>query len=413
MKKNNYYIPMFLEQLIAWLRIGEITLYRNQLWEINEEQKIPLSDESVLIKLKDLLPRFENIRNIIVVKIEKPEFDNVNAISTYITYDDVMAIYILDAKLASQTYVQSLLPSIKIEQQGILDDKLSKELINWSEKRNAKLGAKKLRSLPNIGNDKGIIKGISYEDILVAFSPHENKNELQGKIRFLHELSLFNRNSIKCKDHPNGLAFINDISDILQEAIDQETLQKLNLDYRSTLASLRKSHKDCQLTELIKEIKENRKIIQGLLNYYYSDYFTPALIFLKLKQMHNTINAKQLYDFINELNKINCDEELVLTGIAWYGAYFGYIELHELYYESKEYTPTTTDQVIQAEPSKNSIKNQPPQSEGTKSKRQSSNVSDRPNSGMKKTKNLKPGNAQPQLELKEKSAPLAANKAGS
>jgi hypothetical protein len=398
MKKNNHYIPMFLEQLIAWLRIGEITLYRNQLWEINEEQKIPLSDKSVLTKLKDLLPRFENIRNIVVIKIEKPEFDNVNAISTHITYDDVMAIYTLDAKLA-QTYVQSLLPSMKIEQQSILDDKLSKELINWSEKRNARLGAEKLRSLPNIRNDKVIIEDISYEDILVAFSPHENKNELQGKIRFLHELSLFNRNSIKCKDHPDGLAFINDISDILQEAIDKETLQKLNLDYRSTLASLRKSHKDSQLTELIKEIKENRKIIQGLLNHYGSDYFTPALIFLKLKKMHNTINAKQFYDFINELNKINCDKELILTGIAWHSACFGYIEIHELYYESKEYTPTTTDQVIQAESSKNSIKNQPPQSEGTKSKRQSSNVSDRLDSGMKKakTKNLKPGNAQTQL----------------
>ena len=338
--KNNYYIPMFLEQLIAWQRIGEITLYRNQLWEINEEQKIPLSDESVLTKLKDLLPRFENIRNIIVIKIEKPEFDNVNAISTHITYDDVMAIYTLDAKLASQTYVQSLLPSMKIEQQSILDDKLSKELINWSEKRNARLGAEKLRSLPNIGNDKVIIEDISYEDILVAFSPHENKNELQGKIRFLHELSLFNRNSIKCKDHPDDLAFINDMSNILQQAIDKETLQKLNLNYKNTLTSLRRTHKDCQLTELI---KENRKIIQGLLNHYGSDYFTPALIFLKLKQMHNTINAKQFYDFINKLNKINCDKELILTGIAWYGAYFGYIELHELYYESKRYTPITSN----------------------------------------------------------------------
>ncbi len=336
-----YYLPMLLEGLVAWSRIGEILIYRNQLWDIQVGQKLPLTDESSLNQLKSILPRFENIRNFVVVKIKKPEFARENDFSTYITYDDVIGIYSLDAEPASQRYLQSLLPSQKIEQQSILDNALSKNLINWSAKRNAVLGANKLLSLPNIKNDYSIIESDSWKNMLEACFLNEIPKDAEKITRFFHALFFsFSRNSITCKYNYVDLGFIDDIKNILQIAIDTDTLQGLGLSYGDTLKNLANNYGKASLSELIKKILEDKNIIQGLKEYYKDDYFIPALIFLKLKQLHEKpINYKVgiFYNLVNELNSIGCDRDLISVGVSWYGAYFGYIEIREMYYEAKEY----------------------------------------------------------------------------
>jgi hypothetical protein len=340
MKKitHTYYLPMLLEGLIAWSRIGEILIYPNQLWAVQVEKELPLNEESSLDKLKDILPRFENIRNFVVVEIKKPEFEPVNAFSTCIAYDEVIAIYALDANPKSQSYLQSYIPSIKIEQQSILDDGLSNTLINWSAKRNAVLGAEKLLSLPNIKNDDSVSNSISWENMLEACFLNEFPNNSPKEMQFFYILFPFSRNSIKCKYRFEDLGFIEDMVNILQDAIDKDVLKNLNLSYGETLKFLASNHRNDSLSQLIKKISDSQNIIQGLSGYYGDDYFIPALIFLKLKQLHqSSINAEQFYNLVSELNSVGCDRDLISVGISWYGAYFGYIEIRELYLKAKEY----------------------------------------------------------------------------
>lgn len=339
---------MLLEHLVAWRRIGETTLFRDQLWSI-EENKLPLIDESVLATLKNSLPRFENIRNVVLIEIEKPEFypATATAISTYLTYDDVKAIYTLDADIASKDYIQSLLPSTTINRKNILDDRLSKQLVDLSKEKDAKLGAEKILSIFNKKNNTEFTvddNNSLLKNIFEAIHSCKSEQKPGDKISlFFYELFSFSRNSMKNRDHPDGLAFIHDMANILKNAMGETTLDGLNLCYRETLINLKKKSKDYSLIESIKEIKEKNQIIQGLSKYYGADYFTPALIFLKLKQVHNTIDAKQFNDLINELNKINCDKESISNGIVLYGSYFGYTEIHQLYYDLKEYIPSTSN----------------------------------------------------------------------
>ncbi|MDP3007548.1 MAG: hypothetical protein Q8N30_00570 [Methylococcales bacterium] len=334
MKKmtHTYYLPMLLEGLVSWWRIGEILIYQDQLWAIQAEKNLPLNEESSLDKLKNILPRFENIRNFVVVEIKKPEFQPVNAFSTCITYDEVIAIYTLDANPASQRYIQSLVPSIKIEQQSILDEGLSNRLINWSAKRNAELGAKKLLSLPNIKNDDSVSNSISWENMLEACFLNEIPKDSEKITRFFYTLFSFSRKSITCKYNFVDLGFIDDIKNILKIAIDDDISIGLTL-----------SSKD-DLSQLIKKISENKEKIQKFKEYCEGDFFIPALIFLKLKQLHEKpINAEIFYNFVNELNAVGCDRDLISVGISWYGAYFGYIEIRELYLEAKKYSPPIPD----------------------------------------------------------------------
>ncbi len=345
-KMTTYYLPMLLEGLISWWRIGEILIYQDQLWAIQAEKKLPLNEESNLDKLKDILPRFENIRNFVVVEIKKPEFEPVSAFSTCITYDEVVAIYTLDANPASQRHIQHLVPSIKIEQQSILNESLSNTLINWSAKRNAELGAEKLLSLPNIKNDDSVRNSISWEDMLEACFLDEFPNNSQKGIKFFYALFSFSRNSINCKYRFDDLGFIDDMVNILQTAIDTDVLKSLNLSYGETLKFLASNHRNDSLSQLIKKISESQNIIQGLSGYYGDDYFIPALIFLKLKHLHqSSINVEQFYNLVSELNAVDCDRDLILVGISWYGAYFGYIEIRELYLKAKEfkYKPPVID----------------------------------------------------------------------
>lgn len=358
MNKYNFYIPMLLEHLVAWRRIGEITLFRDQLWSI-EENKLPLIDESVLATLKNSLPRFENIRNVVLIEIEKPEFypATATAISTYLTYDDVKAIYTLDADIASKDYIQSLLPSTTINRKNILDDRLSKQLIDLSKEKDAKLGAEKILSIFNKKNNTEFTVDDNHsllKNIFEAIHSCKSEQKPGDKISlFFYELFSFSRNSMENRNHPDGLAFIHDMAEILKNAMDKATLGGLNLCYSETLANLKKKSKDYPLIELIKEIREESQIIQGLSEYYGADYFTPALIFLKLKRLHNTIDAKQFNDLIDELNKINCDKESISNGIVLYGSYFGYTEIHQLYYDLKEYTPITSNLEVVDEEKKN------------------------------------------------------------
>ena len=337
-KMTTYYLPMLLEGLISWWRIGEILIYQDQLWAIQAEKKLPLNEESNLDKLKDILPRFENIRNFVVVEIKKPEFEPVSAFSTCITYDEVVAIYTLDANPASQRHIQHLVPSIKIEQQSILDDGLSNTLINWSAKRNAELGAKKLLSLPNIKNDDSVSNNISWGNMLEACFLNEFPNNSPKEMQFFYILFPFSRNLTNCNYRFDDLGFIDDMRCILIKSINNDVLLGLNLSYTETLDDLAINYRNDSLSQLIKKISEDKKIIQGLLEYYGDNYFIPALIFLKLKQLHqNSINVEQFYSLVRELNAVGCDRNLISIGISWYGAYFGYIEIRDLYLKAKEY----------------------------------------------------------------------------
>ncbi len=208
MKEKTYYLPMLLEGLVAWSRIGEILIYRDQLWGTPDLENLPLTEESSLNKLKVILPRFENIRNFVVVKIKKPEFKCETDFSTYVNYDYVIEIYSLDADKASQRYLESLFPSRKIEQQSILNDTLSKNLINWSAIRNAELGSKKLRallSLLNLKIDNSITESSSWKNMLDAIflnkiQEHAPEKSLSEKrLRFFYALFSFSRDSIACR----------------------------------------------------------------------------------------------------------------------------------------------------------------------------------------------------------------------
>ncbi|MFI0398307.1 MAG: hypothetical protein ACH34X_04475 [Thiolinea sp.] len=366
MNKYNCYIPMLLEHLVAWRRIGETTLFRDQLWSI-EENKLPLIDESVLATLKNSLPRFENIRNVVLIEIEKPEFypatATATAISTYLTYDDVKAIYTLDTDMASKDYIQSLLPSTTINRKNILDDRLSKQLIDLSKEKDAKLGAEKILSIFNKKNNTEFTVDDNHsllKNIFEAIHSCKSEQKPGDKISlFFYELFSFSRKSMKNRNHPDGLAFIHDMAEILKNAMGETTLGSLNLCYSETLANLKKKSKDHLLIELIKEIREESQIIQRLSEYYGTNYFTPALIFLKLKRLHNTIDAKQFNDLIDELNKINCDKESISNGIVLYGSYFGYTEIHQLYYDLKEYIPSTSNLEVVDVENKNSNPTRP------------------------------------------------------
>jgi len=354
MKKNTSYIPMLLEGLTAWLRIGETLIYSKQYI------KIPLNNESSLTQLKSVLPRFENIRNFVVVEIIKPKFKK-GTFFTYVSYDEIRAIYPLDANPKSHEYLQNLVPSVKIEKQSILDESLSNTLSSWSEKRDAILGAEKLLSVTKLKNncflDKNSIldtvlnacflkelpndatncfldKNSTWDTVLDACFLKELPNDATEITRFFYALFTFNRNTIKCKYRFEDLGFIDDMSKVLQEAIDEETLKELNLSYGETLKDLKNNHANDSLAQLIKKILENKNLIEGLEKYYEDDYFISALIFLKLKQLHqNSINKEVFYNLVNELNAIGCNSKLISDGISWYGAYFGYIEIRDLYYE--------------------------------------------------------------------------------
>ncbi len=92
------------------------------------------------------------------------------------------------------------------------------------------------------------------------------------------------------------------------------------------------------LNQLIKKISECDAKIKELDEYYEGDYFIPALIFLKLRKLHGkSINAEIFCNFVKELNAVDCNSDLISVGVSWYGAYYGYIEIRELYYEAKEY----------------------------------------------------------------------------
>jgi hypothetical protein len=364
-KMTTYYLPMLLEGLVSWWRIGEILIYQDQLWAIQAEKKLPLNEESSIDKLKDILPRFENIRNFVVVEIKKPEFQPVNAFSTCITYDEVIAIYTLDANPVSQRYIQSLVPSIKIEKQSILDEGLSNTLINWSAKRNAVLGAKKLLSLPNIKNDYSVSNSISWENMIEACFLNDFPNNSPKEIQFFYALFSFSRNSINCKYRFEDLGFIEDMANILQDAIDKDVLKGLNLSYRETLNFLASNHRNDSLSQLIKKISEDKNIIQGLSGYYGDNYFIPALIFLKLKQLHqNSINVEQFYSLVSELNNVDCDRSLISVGISWYGAYFGYIEIRELYLKAKEFEYKYPEDDTVIKPPEETSENPPEENQG-------------------------------------------------
>lgn len=65
---NHYFIPLPLDSLFAWWRLGELTLAKYQLFSLSGD--IPLThNDSVFEVLLEYLPAVEHIRTLVIVEI--------------------------------------------------------------------------------------------------------------------------------------------------------------------------------------------------------------------------------------------------------------------------------------------------------------------------------------------------------
>lgn len=74
-KSNKYFLPVLLESLVAWRRIGESMIYDELVLKVPMATALPLDKNSELERLKAVLPRFENIRNLVVIEIAASVFE--------------------------------------------------------------------------------------------------------------------------------------------------------------------------------------------------------------------------------------------------------------------------------------------------------------------------------------------------
>ena len=360
MRKKNYklYLVVPIESLISWQRIGEAFVYEKLLLKIPKLISLPLNGFTELDKLKTILPRFENIRNLVVIEVAQnfseidKRFSNSNSIirknkigsiDGFIDYDAIQCIFPLDVSEKSYIYLKSMVPSIEIQRQSFLDDNLSNKLVQWSEQRNARLASKKMLSLLGVPYPGSYFMNDLWKQVLeiVVMNTHPQNSENLKIQSFLYSLFFYSRNSMKSEFRIEDLGFIDDIAKVLIETIPRETIMNMGLDYKETLQTLKNTHRNTPLILLIDElIIHHNKIQNGLKKYYQFDIFIPALVFLKLKSMHlDQVETDEFYAFIMGLHASGCDDELLAVGLVWFSAFYGFVALRPLYCYLKPRAP--------------------------------------------------------------------------
>lgn len=356
-KSNRYYLPVLLESLVAWRRIGEAMIYEELLLKV-PTSALPLEQTSELEQLKAVLPRFENIRNLVVIEIDSSVFEQGKRFSKsrkitsekpndklgrVIDYDAIQNVYPLDASEKSHSYLQSLVPSIDIKKQSFLSGNLSNKLIHWSEQRNAQLAAKKMLSLLGVTYSGSYLVGDLWDSVLQVIVMDDKPQDTDdSKLQsFLYALFFYSRNSMKSEFRNEDLGLIDDMAKILLEAISRDVIKDMGLDYRETLEMLKNNHRNSPLSLLITELTRQHKQIQnGLKAHFKSDVFIPALVFLKLKNMHlDQFEPDKFYEFITDLHATGCDNESLAVGVVWFAALYGFVDLQPLYNQLKQRAP--------------------------------------------------------------------------
>lgn len=158
---------------------------------------------------------------------------------------------------------------------------------------------------------------------------------------FLYALFFYSRNSMKSEFRNEDLGLIDDMAKILLDAISRDVIKDMGLDYRETLEMLKNNHRNSPLSLLITELTRQHKQIQnGLKTHFKSDVFIPALVFLKLKNMHlDQFEPDKFYEFITDLHATGCDNESLAEGVAWFAALYGFVDLQPLYNQLKLRAP--------------------------------------------------------------------------
>jgi hypothetical protein len=356
-KNNKFYLALTIESLISWQRVGEAMLYDELVLKVPAARALPLEQTS-LDQLKAVLPRFENIRNLVVIEIDSSVFEQRKPFSKNkkitskkpfdkqgraIDYDTIRNVYPLDASEKSHSYLQSLVPSIDIKKQSFLSNNLSNKLIHWSEQRNARLAAKKMLSLLGVTYSGSYLVGDLWGSVLqVIIMDDKPQDTDDSKLQsFLYALFFYSRNSMKSEFRNEDLGLIDDMAKILLDAISRDVIKDMGLDYRETLEMLKNNHRNSPLSLLITELTRQHKQIQnGLKTHFKSDVFIPALVFLKLKNMHlEQFEPDKFYGFITELHATGCDNESLAVGISWFAALYGFVDLQPLYNQLKLRAP--------------------------------------------------------------------------
>jgi len=324
-------------------------IYEELVLKVSAAKALPLEQISDLDELKDVLPRFENIRNLVVIEIASSAFKKKhpekpsNKLGKTIEYDLIQAIYPLDASEKSYSYLQSLVPSIAIKNQSFLNSNLSNKLTQWSEQRNAQLAATKMLSLLGVTYSGSYLVGDLWGSVLQVIVMDDKPQDTDdSKLQsFLYALFFYSRNSMKSEFRNEDLGFIDDMAKILLEAISRDVLQSMSLGYKETLQTLKNNHMNSPLSLLITELStQHEKIQNGLRDHYQYDVFIPALVFLKLKTMHlDRLESDKFYQFITELHVTGCDNESLALGIVWFAALYGFVELQPLYNQLKSRAP--------------------------------------------------------------------------
>lgn len=372
-KNNKFYLALTIESLISWQRVGEAMLYDELVLKVPAARALPLEQTS-LDQLKAVLPRFENIRNLVVIEIDSSVFGQRKPFSKNkkitskkpfdkqgraIDYDTIRNVYPLDASEKSHSYLQSLVSTIEIKKQSFLSNNLSNKLIQWSEQRNARLAAKKMLSLLGVTYSGSYLVGDLWDSVLhVIIMDDKPQYSVNLKIQsFLYALFFYSRNSMKSEFRYEDLGFIDDMAKILLDAISRDVIKDMGLDYRETLEMLKNNHRNSPLSLLITELTRQHKQIQnGLKTHFKSDVFIPALVFLKLKNMHlDQFEPDKFYGFITELHATGCDNESLAVGVSWFAALYGFVDVQPLYNQLKSRAPFFDE--LQEAPVKVDIKN--------------------------------------------------------
>jgi len=353
---NKYYLPMSIEGVMSWHRIGEVNINQELIVQIPRSHCLPISKRADLEKVKAVLPRFENIRNLVMIEINaavcergqwflkagRDQKTTNNHVCKMIDYDAIHIVYPLDTDEKSHLYLQSLVPSIPINKQSFLDKKLSTSLIHWSKQRDAQLAIEKMVNLLGVPYPAFYVKSDVGKNVLEVLvmeeSPEHNDSKIQS---FLYHLFFYSRNTMKSEFRREDLGFVDDMAKILIDAIPRETIIGMGLNYKDALQFLRSEHRHSSLGLLIRELNiHNLQIAGGLQHHYQTDVFIPALIFLKLKNMQSDrLEPDAFYRCISELHEFACDESLLATGIAWFAAFYGFVELQPLYNALKPKAP--------------------------------------------------------------------------
>lgn len=379
-KLNKYFQPVLLESLVAWRRMGEAIIYEELVLKVPASTSLPLEQTSELEQLMAVLPRFENIRNLVVIEIATSVFEQreslsksnkvtskkpSNKIDSAVDYDDIQSVYPLDASEKSHSYLQSLVPSIAIKKQSFISDHLSNKLIQWSGQRNALLAAKKMLSLLDATYPSTFLAGDLWKSVIqVIVMGDKPQYRDDFKIQsFLYALFFYSRNSMKSEFRHEDVGLIDDMAKILRDSIPSDVIKNMGLNYIETLQTLKNNHRDKPLSLLIAEISKHHKQIQNNLEahyklnkYYKSEIFISALVFLKLKNMHlDQLDSDKFYDFIQELHGTGVDNESLAEGVAWFAALYGFVDLQPLYNHLKPRAPFFIQ--LQAVPGKIDVKN--------------------------------------------------------